>query len=332
MNCPQCKAENLEGKNFCSDCGCLLTPQLRTLLRSQVEEYVQEHFRDRNIVDVETTQLIAERFTKWSKWFLVPATILLTLLGLVLGLLGVSDYSDFRKTVQRASGELKPKLDHALREAESATTKSKEATDKAVAAINSINAATTRMDQQLASAQQLYQKVSGLEAQTANRIVSANRHVEERTTELDKKVETANREIATQQTKLTSTNELLTTMFSKGQVETFQPGPSDTPTCVVFAFPTPPGQSQKGAVVFMLLKSAPIFQTVQINYRIYVQPKSSYHTNGNVLIFFWGDPADSLKTYPLEVSYVPDPTYNGPTYSTLSAKEGHVFADKLQLQ
>ena len=82
----------------------------------------------------------------------------------------------------------------------------------------------------------------------------------------------------------------------------------------------------------MLLKSAPIFQTVQINYRIYVQPKSSYHLNGNLLIFVWGDPADNLKQFPLEVSYVPDPTYKGPIYSSLSVKDGHIFADKLQLQ
>ncbi len=70
----------------------------------------------------------------------------------------------------------------------------------------------------------------------------------------------------------------------------------------------------------MFLKAVPIFQTVQINYRIFVQPKSSYHLNGNLLLFIWGDPADNLKQYPIEVSYVPDPTYKGPTYSVLSVR------------
>jgi hypothetical protein len=118
--CSQCKAENPDGKNFCSDCGSLLTPELKPLVRSQVEEYIKEHFKDRNTVDIETTQLIADRFMKWTKWFLGPATVLLAVLGLVLALLGISDYSDFHKTVQRASGELKPKLEQALSEADSA--------------------------------------------------------------------------------------------------------------------------------------------------------------------------------------------------------------------
>jgi uncharacterized membrane protein YvbJ len=116
--CEQCKAENPEGKNFCSDCGSLLTPQLKPLIRSQVEEYIQENFKDRKTVDIETTELIAERFIKWAKWFLIPATALITILGVILALLGISDYTSFHKTVQRASDELKPKLEQALREAD----------------------------------------------------------------------------------------------------------------------------------------------------------------------------------------------------------------------
>ena len=332
MICPQCKAENIDGKNFCSDCGCLLSPQLKPLVRSQVEEYIKEHFNDRNTVDIETTQLIAERFMKWSKWFLARATVLLAILAATLTLLGISDYSDFHKTVQRASEELKPKLEQALREADSATKKSKEATEKSGEAIDSINAATAKMDRQLSSVQRLSDMVAGLESQTANRITSASKHVEERMTDLDNKVESANGEIVAQQGKLTSTNELVTAMFSKGQVETFYPGAGDNPTFALLALPTVTGQPQKGAIVYMLLKAVPIFQTVQINYRIYVQPKSSYHLDGNVLIFFWGDPSDNIKQFPLEVSYVPDPTYKGPVYTSLSVKDGHIVADSHTLQ
>lgn len=332
MICPQCKAENKEEKNFCSDCGFLLSPHLKPLIRSQVEEYIQEHFKDRRTVDIETTELIAERFIKWAKWFLVPATVLVTLLGLVLALLGISDYSSFHKTVQRASDELKPKLDKALSEADSASRKAQDAKGRSDEAITSINAATAKMNSQMALAQQLSSRVSTLESQTANRISSASRHVEERVTDLDKKVEVANKEIAAQQGKLTSTNELVTAMFSKGQTQSFWANAGNTPTCVVFSFPAATGAPQKGAIVYMLLKSAPIFQTVQVGYHIYIQPKSSYRLVGNVLIFVWGDPAENLKQYPLEVSYVPDPTYTGNTYVELSVKNGHVFADKLQLQ
>ena len=86
MKCPQCQADNPEGKNFCSECGVVLAPQLIAIFRKQVEEYLREHFTDQKVVDVETTEAIAERFQKWAKWFLVPATILLTILGVTLGL------------------------------------------------------------------------------------------------------------------------------------------------------------------------------------------------------------------------------------------------------
>jgi hypothetical protein len=56
-------------------------------------------------VDIETTQDIAERFLKWTKWFLIPASVLLAVLGLVLALLGISDYSAFHKAIQRSTGE-----------------------------------------------------------------------------------------------------------------------------------------------------------------------------------------------------------------------------------
>jgi len=323
--CSQCKAENPDGKNFCSDCGLLLTPELKPLIRSQVEEYVKEHFKDRNIVDIETTHLVADRFMKWAKWFLFPATGLLVIFAAILALLGISNYSDFHKTIRRASVE-------ALSEADSASKKAKEAISRSDEAIHSFDAAEAKMDQQLGSIQRLSDKVAGMESQTANRMTTASKHVEERVTDLDREVASANKEIAAQQSKLTSTNELVTAMFSKGQVETFLVGFVDTPTCVVYRLDTGPNQPQRGALVYLLLKAAPIFQTVQINYHVYVQPKSSYRLNENVLIFLWGDPADNLKLFPFEVSYVPDPTYKGSIYSELSIKDGHIFADKVQLQ
>ncbi len=145
-------------------------------------------------------------------------------------------------------------------------------------------------------------------------------------------MEEANKSIAQQQSKLVSTNELVTAMFSKGQVETFAASGGNTANFVFVPIPAMGGNNQKGAIVFMLLKSAPIFQTVQINFHIYVQPKSSYFLRANVITFIWGDPADNLKQFPLEVSYVPDPTYKGVVYSKLSIKDGHVFADEQQIQ
>jgi len=82
-----------------------------------------------------------------------------------------------------------------------------------------------------------------------------------------------------------------------------------------------------GAVVYTLLKSAPIYQTLQINARIYVQPKASYFLMDNLVTFDWGEGIDSLKSYVLEVSYVPNPTHKGNFYSALSVKDGRAYAD-----
>jgi len=327
MKCQQCGAENTEGKNFCADCGTLLTPQLIPLIRTQVESYIKENFNDQELVDIKTTQAITERFVKWGKWFLIPVTLLLTLLGVILGVIGIRDILDVHKAAQQAVIE----SNEATKHAEDAKAKAQEAERKAGVATKAIDDATTKMSAQLASAQKLFDNVSGLEKKTADQITGANKHIDTRLTDLDKSVETANKLIVEQQSKLVSTNELVTAMFSKGQVETFGTV-ANTSTIVVYALPSQQQQQQRGALVFMLLKSAPIYQTVQINARIYVQPKSSYQLVGNVLRFIWADPAEALKQYTLEVSYVPDPTYHGVVYSKLSVKGDHVYADETQLQ
>jgi hypothetical protein len=147
-------------------------------------------------------------------------------------------------------------------------------------------------------------------------------------TELDKKLEAANKTIAEQQAKLTSTNELVRAMFSQGRTEIFPTFFGDAPNVVTI--PSPAGR--QGAQVFMLLKGAPILQTVQVQFYVAVEPRYSYSVNANIVSFSWGDPSESLKTHPIEISYVPDPTYKGVVYSKLSIRDGHVFADGQQLR
>jgi hypothetical protein len=319
--CPQCKAENPQNKNFCSDCGSLLTPRLAPFVRTQVEEYVRQNLKERNVVEIETSEAVAGRVLKWAKlYYAVPVAILLA----ILALFGVSDYSDFHKTVRRATDELEPKLSQAITEADAATNKAQEAQARSSAPIKAIDAATSKMNAQLALAEQLSTKVTQLEDRNTAQIAKASKHVEDRVTELDKRVEGGSNAITEQQAKLTSTNELVTAMFSKGLTDWFSTT-EPTSKSVVSSV------GQKGATVYMLLKSAPIFQTVQIQFHVYTQPKGSYGFKGNLLVFRWGDAAEGLKQHPLQVSYVPDPTYHGPLYSALSVKDGKVFGDGEQL-
>ncbi len=286
---------------------------------------MREHFKEQTVVDVETTEAIAERFQKWGKWFLVPATILLTILGVILALIGLRDYSDVHKAAQQAITT----ANVATKTAEEATLKAQEAKKLAADTITSIREATSTMNSQFTSAKQLSEKVSGLESKTTTQLETANKHVEDRVGELDRKVVDANKAIATQQEKLFSTNELVTAMFSKSQVETFQTNQGNNSKYAVVLLPFASTSAQPGvpkAVVHMLLKNAPIFQTIQINFHIFVQPKSSYVVTGNDLMFFWGDAPDNVKQWPLEVSYVPDPTYHGPVYKELIINDNGVSA------
>jgi predicted RND superfamily exporter protein len=331
MKCPQCAADNTEGKNFCSDCGVLLTPQLIPVIRNQVEDYIRENFKDQKLIELETTEAVATRVLKWAKiYYATPIAVLV----IIFALLGISDYSDFHKTVQRATNDIKAEGDTATNDikaqADTATKTAVEAQEKSKEAVKALNAAATAVGDRLASTQELANKLSGMESKTTTQIASASKHIEDRLTELDKKVEAANKIIAEQQSKLVSTNELVTAMFSKGQVETFQTDQGDTPTFAIVSLPksTIVQKAAAQAVVYVLLKSAPIYQTLQLNWRVYVQPKSSYFVSGNLVTFFWGEPPENLKQWPLEVSYVPDPTYHGPIHKTMPEKRGNVVFDQ----
>ena len=127
MKCPQCESDNVDGKPFCSDCGTVLNQQLVPLIRSQIQEYQREHFKDRSIVEIETAEAVANKILKWAKLFYaVPVAVLI----IILALLGVGDYSQFHKTVRRATDELTPKLNQAIGEADKATSKAQDAEAK----------------------------------------------------------------------------------------------------------------------------------------------------------------------------------------------------------
>jgi hypothetical protein len=74
----------------------------------------------------------------------------------------------------------------------------------------------------------------------------------------------------------------------------------------------------------MLLKGAPIYQTLELKWRVAAQPRNSaLILQNNVILFNWGEP--------VEVSYVPDPTPKVRPFKTLTIKEGKVLADSVQV-
>ena len=86
-----------------------------------------------------------------------------------------------------------------------------------------------------------------------------------------------------------------------------------------------------GALVFMLLRSAPIYQTVEMKWHVASQPRYSYAITNNLLSFTWGDPPETLKQYPLEVTYVPDPTVKAPPFKSVTIRDNAVFVDDTKM-
>ena len=72
MNCPHCNSPSAEGKKYCADCGTPLDPRtehLESFVKAQIEESIKEKFKDQKLVDIETSQAIAERLHGWAKMF-----------------------------------------------------------------------------------------------------------------------------------------------------------------------------------------------------------------------------------------------------------------------
>jgi hypothetical protein len=134
-----------------------------------------------------------------------------------------------------------------------------------------------------------------------------------------------------QQNTLSSTEDFIKQVFSSHQTRFFGVDTKLSETDVValqnkLEIIVPPKQKDGNTVVYLLLPQAPVEETIQIQYQIYVQPRNSFLHVKNILIFFWGQTPLGLNTAPLAVSYFPD-TSDTDIAHALSYHDGRVFAD-----
>lgn len=334
MNYPRCGALNQESKKFCGDCGTPLDATVRYLedfVRAQVEDTIQHRLKNQELLEIETAGRIASKLHSWATTFTYFVGIPLAIFIIVLGILGFREYRDFVALIRTADTKVRPLIDQATDSARKAQAEAETAQKRADEARKQIGSTMEQVNLQLRSAtgtaqkvQQLSERVSGLEQQTTNRISGASKRVESRIAELDNKVDAATKDIGIQQAKLSNTTDLVAALFSKGEVQVFQTGRNSSDYLVV--------PSTGITWVLFRMNQAAIFQTLQLQWHVYVQPKTSFATIGNILIFRWGDPADNLKQHPFELSYVPDPTYKGLLFKALSVRNGAVYADEQILQ
>jgi cell division protein FtsB len=113
IECARCKAQSADGKKFCGECGNPLDAAIPAfkdpaspVLRDQVHEIIEQHYKDQKVVEIETTQAIATRLLDWAKLLAFFVGIPITVLLLILGVFGIKTYNDFSTQVDKAKADV----------------------------------------------------------------------------------------------------------------------------------------------------------------------------------------------------------------------------------
>ena len=121
---------------------------------------------------------------------------------------------------------------------------------------------------------------------------------------------------------MANTDELVTALFSKGVIESFRfVGDPRVETIA-------PGGPN--FTVYILLKDAPIYQTVTMQWDMLTSPKDCYAFHNNVIIAKFAGGLSQFNEHPLIISYTPDPRVKR-KFSRLSVKGTTVYADDVAL-
>jgi hypothetical protein len=108
LKCERCATLNAASSRFCLACGAPLAAEWKALeriveerLTERVRSVIKEDFVDQKALEIETSELIAERVAKWAKTFAyfvgIPvafAALIITLGASVLGIIGLKTWSD----------------------------------------------------------------------------------------------------------------------------------------------------------------------------------------------------------------------------------------------
>lgn len=163
MTCSRCSAENATDARFCAACGAPLGPEWEAIgrivdqqLEQKIRKILKEQFADQKALEIETSELIAERVLKWAKAFGffvgIPVAVIIAFLGFV-GFKTWSDVTSAREKINVASSELSAAEDQA---------------HKALADANSFQIQLHAAQAQLAAIPEIQQKQRDLEIKFRN--------------------------------------------------------------------------------------------------------------------------------------------------------------------
>jgi hypothetical protein len=104
VTCPSCGTVGTREDKFCRECGNSMDPSwqvTRRYIDSTVQDAlttaIEHQFKDKNAVELEITEKIAERAVKWAKVCGYFVGIPLAIFAVILSFFGVKTYSDLQK-------------------------------------------------------------------------------------------------------------------------------------------------------------------------------------------------------------------------------------------
>jgi hypothetical protein len=301
---------------------------LREFIAAQVSRGIASSIQNRDVLETESSIKVFERAYGWIKLILGAAAALLA----IVGALGLWKATDWWSEVNSAKQVVADAADKTRNEITQTSAKAvgdiQVASSKAVAANEDSvrKAGTLSLDLNQTAARtksELAKEAASVKTEVASSQV-ALQGVQRLQPEFDSmraQLSKATSDLAAQQKVISSSEDFVKTVFSSHAVSLFSFEQFVKPSSVVL-----PGQNGSPTTVYMLLPSAPISGTLQLQYHIYVQPPGSFFNIHNLVIFSWSDPPDSLKPKPMTISYFPD-SGDKDMIHTLSEHDGRVFAD-----
>jgi hypothetical protein len=332
--CPKCGDNLIDQKTYCANCGLAVGqgPD-RVAIDSYVQAKVNQELSSRL---KEQSNLVREIGDKaedivWAR--LKRYGWIITALIVIIGLWGIKTIDDAGKKIVESAGQrVEPLIKSTESRAKSVQDQFTKTADKVNTVKKSIDDLSLTVDGLKKTALQTKGEISQETSSLRNQIDTSRSQLQNAAklapemASMRRQLTQATADIQKQQKVISSSEEFVKSVFSSHVVEFFNIGqPPENRYAVVP--PTPPGNK---TVVFLLLGSSPLPGTLQLQFHIYTQPPNSYTTIHNIVVFFWADAPDTLKTHQLSVSYFPDKSDQEITKS-LSQHDGRVYADSKPL-
>lgn len=340
--CFSCKQPNAAENVFCRACGSPLS--LASYVDRQISVALTDKTRDRALVETESSIRIFERAYGWAKLVGGIATGLVALLvagaawesfkirdtvNSTLIAVGSARISAERQINETASNTLIAMNQESSASAKSLRTSVKQANDSSAEAQRVVTAQRVELVGQANSMRKDFQTQA---AAVTKDVVSARQQIQQASqlqpqmASLQQQLGSAQGQIQAQQKLLTSKADFVKAIFGSHVQTFFVKKTASSTSFAIIDGPKSPDNVDI-VVLYVVLQSAPIPNTLELQFSQIPAPAGSFFAFHNIL---WAaiqkQSLESLLDKPVTISYFPDPD-DTPHISSLSVKDGRVFAD-----